>query len=52
MLINQILISIATKFPVPVLVHDDFTRIFICLTGLLLLSAILYRVIRYYNNGK
>lgn len=49
MLINQILISVATKLPVPVLVHDDFTRIFLCLTGILLLSAILYRVIRNFN---
>jgi hypothetical protein len=49
MLINQILISVATKFPVPVLIHDDPTRIFISLIGLLILSAILYRVMRYYG---
>jgi hypothetical protein len=41
--------SIATKLPVPVLVHDDFTRIFLSLIGILLLSAIAYRVIRNYN---
>ena len=48
MLISQIL-NVATKFPVPVLVHDDPTRIFILSIGLLILSAILYRVIRNFN---
>jgi hypothetical protein len=33
----------------PTFIHDDITRIFISLIGLLLLSAILYRILRYYN---
>jgi len=47
-MITQI-ISIVSKPIVPTFVHDDPTRIFLSLIGLLLLSAILYRVVRYYN---
>lgn len=47
-MITQI-ISIVSKPILPTFIHDDLSRIFISLIGLLLLSAILYRIVRYYN---
>jgi uncharacterized membrane protein YccC len=46
------IISIVSRPIVPTFIHDDLTRIFISLVGLLVLSAILYRFVRYYNDGK
>jgi hypothetical protein len=34
---------------VPPLVHDDFTRIVIIFTGLILTSFALYKIMKYYN---
>jgi hypothetical protein len=43
------IISIVRRPICPTFIHDDPTRIFICLIGLLILSAILYRILKYYN---
>ena len=34
---------------VPTLVHDDTTRLIICLAGILLATFALYKIFRYYN---
>jgi len=34
---------------IPALVHDDTTRIIICIVGLIIVSYILYRIALYYG---
>lgn len=34
---------------VPILVHDDTTRLIICVAGIILISFVLYKIMRYFN---
>jgi len=43
------IISIVRKPICPTFIHDDPTRIFLCLILLLLLSSIFYRIVKYYG---
>jgi len=44
------IISIVRKPICPTFIHDDPTRIFIILIGLLLLSAIMAKILRHFND--
>jgi hypothetical protein len=39
-----------TKQLIPTFIHDDTTRIVICIAGILLMLYILYEVMRYLND--
>jgi hypothetical protein len=42
-------VSVVKRPICPTFIHDDPTRIFIILIGLLILSAITAKILRYYN---
>lgn len=44
-------VSIVKRPICPTFIHDDPTRIFISLILLLALSAILFKIMRYYNGS-
>jgi len=43
-------VSIVKRPICPTFIHDDPTRIFICLIGLLVLSAVFYRILKVLND--
>lgn len=47
-LIGQV-VTIVKKPLVPQLVHDESTRIIICVIGLILVSFTLYKIAQYYG---
>ena len=44
------IIFMASRPVCPTFIHDDITRIFISIIGLLILSSIFYKILKYYNH--
>lgn len=42
--------TVVSKPLFPPLVHDEETRVAVCLVGLLFCAFVLYRVMRYFNS--